>query len=259
MMRRILRTPDPEALARLAASLVAASLAPEAASGRRRLVLAGGDTPRATYARLAQLGDVVPWSQVDVVTSDERCVPPADARSNYAMLEAALLRPLAHAGVAPRAVRLRGEDPPELAARAAEAALRDLWGAPRPDGAPRLDLVLLGLGEDGHVASLLPGAPELDVEERWVIAVAEPTRGTQRLTLTRSLLADTRRLVFLVAGAAKREAVRRAVTAAAPTAALPATLVAAAAPEVWWLLDDAAASALPPGMGEATDVLPMTR
>ena len=188
---------DLEGLARLAFDrprVIAAEAL--AARGRFRIALAGGSTPRALYAHLAAARDL-DWTRVDVFFGDERSVGPDDAQSNFRMARETLLSP---AGVPPENVhRLRGEDPDlDKAARDYEAAL----GGPT---APPFDLVLLGMGGDGHTASLFPGTKALDESRRLCVANDVPQLGTRRLTLTYPVLSSARDLIFLVAGADKAD------------------------------------------------------
>jgi 6-phosphogluconolactonase len=188
---------DVEALARVAADRVRVLAADAiAARGRFRLALAGGSTPRALYAQLASTSDV-DWTRTDVFFGDERAVPPDDAQSNFRMARETLLAP---AAVPPENVhRLRGEDPElDAAARRYEALL----GGP---DAPPLDLALLGMGADGHTASLFPGTTALDERQRLCVALDVPSLGARRLTLTYPALLAARDLLFLVAGADKAE------------------------------------------------------
>ena len=157
------------------------------------LVLAGGETPRPFYRRLAS--EAYDWERLDVFFSDERCVPPDDADSNYHMAWECLL-----SLVPARVHRMRGETCDALGY---EEELRAFFQG-RP---PAFDLVFLGLGADGHTASLFPGDAALEESERWVARVARP--GHDRLTLTLPLLSAARTAAFLVAGAGKREALRR--------------------------------------------------
>jgi 6-phosphogluconolactonase len=188
---------DVDGLARVAADRVRVlAFDALAARGRFRLALAGGSTPRALYAHLAAARDV-DWARVDVFFGDERAVGPDDPQSNYRMARETLLSP---AAVPPENVhRLRGEDP-ELAAAARdyEAAL----------GAPPLDLVLLGMGADGHTASLFPGTAALDERARLCVANDVPQLATRRLTLTYPALLGARDVLFLVAGADKAATLR---------------------------------------------------
>lgn len=159
----------------------------------RVLALAGGVTPRPFYERLASID--YPWSEVDVLFTDERCVPADHPDSNVGMVDEVLLSRL---DPSPRVHRMPGEtcDP-----NTHEAELR------RAFGALRLDLAVLGLGEDGHTASLFPGDPVLEERVRWVARIARPDH--PRLTLTVPVLSSSRLALFLVAGEGKRDALAR--------------------------------------------------
>jgi 6-phosphogluconolactonase len=161
----------------------------------RVLALAGGTTPQPVYERLASIE--YPWSEVDVLFTDERCVPPDHPDSNVGMVERALLSRL---DPPPRVHGMPGET---CEADAHEVALRQTFGA------LRLDLAVLGLGTDGHTASLFPGDPVLEERLRWVARVTRPDH--PRITLTLPVLSSARLAMFLVAGAEKREAVARLV------------------------------------------------
>jgi 6-phosphogluconolactonase len=188
---------DLDAVARVAADRVRVLAADAiAARGRFRLALAGGSTPRALYAYLAAAPDV-DWTRTDLFFGDERAVPPDDAQSNYRMANETLFAP---ARVPPENIRrLRGEGPDlDAAARDYEAAL---GGA----DAPPLDLTVLGMGADGHTASLFPGTAALDERRRLVVAVDVPQLKTHRLSLTYPALLASRDVMFLVCGADKAE------------------------------------------------------
>lgn len=159
----------------------------------RTIVLAGGSTPRRLYERLVTCD--LPWHEIDVFFSDERCVPPDHPASNYGMAAAALLD-----HVPARVHRMPSErcDP-----EAYEAALTRVFGP----GLPTFDLVLLGLGEDGHTASLFPGHPALEERTKCVVRVERPD--VPRLTLALPVLSAAKVALFLVEGARKREALRR--------------------------------------------------
>lgn len=217
---------DPEAAARLAAERLAA-----AAGAGGHVVLTGGSTPRRAYELAAELQP--DWSGVELWWSDERCVPPDDERSNYGMAKAALLDRLA---VPPRAVhRMRGELGRAEGAAAYERELGPL---------ERFDLVLLGLGPDGHVASLYPEQPTLDETERRAIgAEAHLQPFVDRITLTLPPLCAAGAVLFLVAGADKADAAERAF-AGEPSRATPGSLVRAAGGTTTALLDAAAAAKL---------------
>jgi 6-phosphogluconolactonase len=188
----------------------AAVLIAEAAGAGGHIGLSGGSGPRAAYERAGILRP--DWSRVTLWWIDERCVPPADGRSNYRMIRESLLDGLSRP---PEIHRIRGELPPEDAAAAYDAAL---------DGIT-LDLALMGLGPDGHTASLFPNAPTLDEAERRAVA-AEPGMEpfVPRVTMTRPILGEARTMVYLATGEGKAEAVKRAF-ADEPSPATPASLV----------------------------------
>lgn len=161
--------------------------------GPRTIALAGGATPKSMYESLSRSS--FDWRGAEIFFGDERCVPPDDRASNYAMARAALL-----SKVLARAHRMHGES---CDAEGYEAELRSVFG----DELPRFDLVLLGLGEDGHTASLFPGDPALEERERWVLTVERPDYS--RLTLTLPVLSAARAAMFLVTGEGKRPALRQ--------------------------------------------------
>jgi 6-phosphogluconolactonase len=174
------------------------------------LCLSGGATPKTLYQRLAepQFSDRFPWPNTHMFFGDERFVPPADPLSNYRMVREALLDhvQIPEANVHP--VPTEGVDP-EQSAAAYEQTLKGFHGSDRLDPArPLFDVALLGLGEDGHTASLFPGSAVLEERTRWVAAVigakAEP-----RITLTYPALESSRHTVFLVTGAGKRDMLQR--------------------------------------------------
>ena len=153
-----------------------------AARGRFTIALSGGSTPRPIYARLAAAdhAERIDWGKVHVFFSDERCVPPDDAASNYRMAREALLD---HVPLPPANIhRMRGEEDPALAALAYE---QDLQGLFRTSAAPAFDLICLGMGDDGHTASLFPGTAALRERERWVVAQYVAVARAWRVTFTR--------------------------------------------------------------------------
>jgi 6-phosphogluconolactonase len=219
-------------LAEAAANRVAALLrnvATERAS-EVSLALAGGSTPRALHERLASVPDL-PWGRVAIYFGDERCVPPDHADSNYRMARESLLDRVA---IDPTRVhRMRGEWPDRAAAaRAYEEELPEA-----------LDVLVLGIGEDGHTASLFPGATALFEFERRVLPVTGPKPPPERLTITPKVIAAARHVVVLASGSGKREPVARAIAGASTPLETPAQL----AREALWILDTAAASALRSG------------
>lgn len=200
---RLVEVADASALARAAAdAVVEHARAAVGARGAFAVALAGGSTPAALYHLLADARGpwraAVAWDRVHVFFGDERSVPPDHADSNFRLADEALLRHVPVAAVH----RMEGERPAEEAARAYEARLARRFGAGPP---PRLDLVLLGLGADGHTASLFPGSPALEERLRWVAAPWVPAVGAHRLTLTLPVLDAAAAVLFLVAGASKRE------------------------------------------------------
>jgi 6-phosphogluconolactonase len=182
-------------------------------AGRCSLVLSGGTTPRGLYRRLAsRFRDAVPWVDVHVFWSDERCVPHDDVRSNYRMARETLLDhvpcPSGNVHAMPD-----GTADPARAAREYEAMLREYFA----DAPPAFDLTILGLGADGHTASLFPGAAALREGTPWVLPVTAAAEPPSRLTLTLPVLTASTRTWFLVSGSNKADAVRRVLTGVADT------------------------------------------
>jgi 6-phosphogluconolactonase len=202
----------------------AARLLAEAARAGGAVALSGGSTPKPAYRRAAELEP--DWSRVEIFLADDRCVPPEDERSNFRLVRESL------GGVGARIHRIQGELPPEEAAARYDEVVRGRT----------LDLALLGIGADGHTASLFPNAPALDERERAAVA-AEPGMEpfVPRVTLTLPILNAAGLAVFLVTGAEKRAAAARAF-ASEPSPATPASLVRGARTVV--LLDEDAGSDL---------------
>ncbi len=216
--------PTPAALAEAAAErIVQAAQQAIAARGRFTLALSGGSTPRATYRRLASLP--LDWARVHLFWGDERAVPPDDPQSNYRMAREALID---HVSIpAGNVHRIPAELPPEEAARRYQAELEVFFG-----GAARFDLVLLGLGADGHTASLFPGVAVPD--DRLVAAVHVPQMDTWRITLTPKAINAAQEIVFLVSGAGKRPALRAVQDGPHQPDHLPAQTIRR---EAMWLCD----------------------
>ena len=255
--------PDGDALAMRAADLFAlAAQEAAAARGRFAVALSGGETPRALYRLLArqQFSQKVPWRRVQLYWGDERCVPPDDAQSNYGMARDAFIKhvPIAAENVhrmrgedppdiaAENVHRMRGEDPPEEAAQAYDAELRGLAAQSRPRvEVPVFDLVLLGLGADGHTASLFPHSDALTVEDVFCTPATAPD-GSSRLTVTAPVINAARRVWFLVGGASKAGMVAEVIEGLRVPMAVPAQGVAPVHGSLTWFLDDAAATELSP-------------
>jgi 6-phosphogluconolactonase len=242
---------DPKALANEAAGRFA-DLAQEAAASRGRfsVALSGGSTPGALYRLLAgsPYRDQVPWEQVHLFWGDERCVPPDDPGSNFHLANETLI---AHVPLLPDHVhRVLGELEPKAAARAYDLELQDFFCGPRT----RFDLVLLGMGIDGHTASLFPGSTALQERQRLAVAVAAQyqDRPASRVTLTLPALNTARQVLFLVTGSAKASVVQAVLQGPAPDGSgsvraddlLPAQQIRPVAGKLTWLIDAAAASQL---------------
>lgn len=233
-----------QAVAQSLAERVARRLA---AQERFTLALTGGSTPRAMYATLGQepLRSNVDWGRVHVFFGDERAVGPDHPDSNYRMASEAWLAdsPIPAAQIH----RMAGEAPDlDGAARDYEAAIRRDVPAGE-DGWPRFDLILLGMGGDGHTASLFPGTRALEETARAVVANDVPQLETRRLTLTLPALAAAREIWFLVTGTSKAGRVAQALGYGAADPPIPASRVRPARGELHWWLDRAAAAKLPPG------------
>jgi 6-phosphogluconolactonase len=205
----------------------AAELLADAARAGQRIALSGGSTPRTAYELAAGLEP--DWSRAEVWFADERCVPPDDERSNYRLVRETLLDRLERQ---PKVHRMRGEEDPDQAAEEYDTSLR---------AAGALDLILLGVGPDGHTASLFPGAASLDERERLALAVEHPD--VRRITLTPPALEAAGVLAFLVTGADKADAVARAF-AAPSSRETPASLIRSASGPTIAILDTPAAALL---------------
>jgi 6-phosphogluconolactonase len=249
---RIEVLPDKEKLSQRGAELFALCAQEGAAArGRFAVALSGGDTPRDLYRLLArqQFSQKVPWRHVRLYWGDERCVSPQDPASNYGMSRETFIRhvPIVAANV----VRMSGEDDPVRAALAYEKELRALGALERPPSElPVFDLVLLGLGVDGHTASLFPHSTVLAEEGRLCVATRAPD-GSSRLTVTYPVLNAARRVWFLVSGSAKAGMVAEVIEGLRMEQALPAQGVAPVHGKITWLLDEAAAAELSPAVRRA--------
>jgi 6-phosphogluconolactonase len=200
--------------------------------GRFLVALPGGSTPRALFERLASptYGVRLDWSLTHVFWTDERCVLASDERSNYRVVRAELLD---HVGIpSDRIHRIAGEIDPLAAADAYEVLLRRVLGA---DG--RFDLIVLGIGADGHTASLFPGHQALTETDRWVVPVHVSADPPWRVTMTLSLVNAARHILFLVTGAEKAGAVRGLQQGES----LPASMVRPKDGALTFLVDAAAA------------------
>lgn len=212
--------------------------------GRYYVALSGGSTPRGLYQLLASPAyhHQVDWAHTYVFWGDERCVPPTDAESNYRMARESLLFhvPVPHEHI----FRMPGEDPDPVAAAAHyEQALRRGF-ALGPNERPRFDLILLGMGPDGHTASLFPHTAALHISDRWVAANAVEKLRATRLTLTLPVLNNAAQVLFLVAGADKADALAAVLEGPRRPDDLPSQLIAPDHGDLLWLVDTAAAAKL---------------
>ena len=205
--------------------------------GRFRVALSGGSTPKRVYPLLVSEPRVeaVDWSRVEFFWGDERAVPPDHPESNFGVAYQMLIAALPN--VRPEAIHRMPAEAPDLdvAALAYEAELRLAFGA-RGDDPPAFDLIWLGMGPDGHTASLFPGSAALDVTDRWVVANWAPGPQAWRMTLTFPVLDAAREVLFVVTGADKADALERV---RAGDRELPAARLRAA--NIEWLVDAAAA------------------
>ena len=250
MIGELLRSPDVAALQRTAAAFfVEAAVEAIRARGVFSVALSGGTTPKAVYARIAEdeaLRRQVHWAHVLFFWGDERHVPPDHPDSNFRMAEEAMLNRLP---IDPHNVyRIKGEY--QDAAKAAEEYERHLRGIvgaryTADDGAlPRFDLVLLGLGADGHTASLFPGSPALRQERRLVVANPVAKMNTDRITLTAPVFNNAADVVFLVQGADKADALHAVLEGPYDPERLPAQMIRPRQGRLRWLVDPAAAARL---------------
>jgi 6-phosphogluconolactonase len=206
-----------------------------AENGRFTLALAGGTTPRLLYQLLTTPPWInqIPWAKTHIFWGDERCVPPDHPDSNYRMAQGTLLDNLpALAGIH----RIKGELPPTEAADEYQVQLRSVFG----DALPRFDMMLQGMGADGHTASLFPETRALGETERWVVANQVPTLGTWRITLTYPVLNHARNMIFLVAGADKADTLYEVLHGEYHPHFLPTQAIKLTEGELWWVVDYAA-------------------
>jgi 6-phosphogluconolactonase len=242
-MPEIRTYPDSDRLARAAAEHFVTLAARGRRGGRRFAVaLAGGSTPRAAYALLAteEFAARVDWSRVHVFWGDERCVLPDHPDSNYRMAREALLDkiPIPTENVH----RMRGELVPDEAAAAYQAELEAVLGA-----GGRFDLILLGMGGDGHTASLFPGAAALHEGARWVVAHYVDKLAAWRVTLTPAAINAAAQVTFIVSGAGKAQRLLEVLAGPYQPDVLPAQIVRPTDGRLLWLVDAAAAAHLREG------------
>jgi len=229
---------DTDALAQGAAAFIA-----QQASGQRRfsIALSGGSTPRALYHVLASppFATHINWSQFHLFWGDERCVPPDHPDSNYRMAAETLI---SHVALPPENIhRMFGERPPHEGASAYEAELRAFFG-----GLPHFDLVLLGMGDDGHTASLFPHTPALHETTRWVVPNEAPVAPYGRLTLTAPVINAASTVLFLISGRTKAARLHEVLDGASDPQRLPAQMIHPVSGHLIWMVDAPAAQLLNP-------------
>lgn len=246
----------PAKVAEAAAELFASAVAGAAnARGIARVAISGGTTPKAMFVLLASepFASKVPWDKLDLYWVDERCVPPDDAESNYRMTREALLSkvPLP----VERIHRMEGELEPEVAAARYEAAIRNGF---KLEGAqtPTFDLVLLGMGDDGHTASLFPHTEALNDMTHIVVANHVPQKDTWRVTLTWPVINQGREVAFLIEGEKKAQVLHEVFEGPYQPEVYPSQIIRPASGKLTLLLDKAAAAKLPaPADGGSTGTL----
>jgi 6-phosphogluconolactonase len=248
-------SPTAAAVAEAAAQFFTDAVTRAAASrGMARVAISGGTTPKAMFALLADPAKPflkqVPWDKLDLYWVDERCVPPDNAESNYRMTSEALLSkvPLA----AERIHRMEGELDPEVAAARYESTIRNTF---KLEGAetPTFDLVLLGMGDDGHTASLFPHTEALNDLTHIAIANHVPQKDTWRITLTWPVINQGREVAFLIEGPGKAQVLHDVFLGPYQPETFPSQIIRPASGQLTLLLDAAAAAKLP-GTADSTGI-----
>ena len=253
--------PDASALAQRAAQYFTEMAGETVADrGRVRIAISGGSTPKAAFQLLADANQPwrarMPWDKLELFWVDERTVAPDDAESNYRMTREALLD---HVPMRPEQIhRIEGELDPEVAASRYESELRNSF---RLEGAesPRFDLIALGMGSDGHTASLFPNTEGIHEMGRLVIANPVPQKQTSRITLTWPVINHASSVFFLIGGADKAEVLREVFMGQRDPERLPSQLIWPASGILTLILDKAAAALLPPTDGDGCGVLERDR
>ncbi len=215
------------------------------ARGRFAVALSGGSTPRRLYEILTQapFRSQLEWSRVDFFFGDERAVPPDHEDSNFRMAHEALFSKL---GILPSRIHRMQAERQDLteAARDYQVVLAQVCGVSAKGSPPALDLVLLGMGPDGHTASLFPGTEALEEKDLWVVANPVPQLATDRITLTTAILNEARCVIFLVVGADKASTLAQVLEGPRDPERLPSQLIRPLNGRLVWLVDEAAANEL---------------
>jgi 6-phosphogluconolactonase len=232
---------DAEAVSIRAASIVTGlSKIAQDSKGRFTIAVSGGSTPLRFFELLGtSLRNDIEWARTEIFWADERCVPPEHKDSNYKSAQEALL---SRVDIPPENVhRIRGEMPPEEGAREYEEELLRCFGSA---GLPEFDLIILGVGEDGHTASLFPDAPSLSEEKRFAVPVYAGKMQNWRITLTLPVLNNAATILFLVTGQKKADILREIYEDRKKGTKYPASLIKPVHGEAIWLVDREASSQL---------------
>jgi 6-phosphogluconolactonase len=242
-MKRTVRTfADADSVCRAAREeVLRRGVAAIAEHGRFALALSGGSTPKILYASLA--GADLDWSRVHLFFGDERCVPPDDEQSNYRMAREALISKIEIPAANVHRIQAELASVDEAVLHY-QADLRAFFGLKEPSELPRFDLVLLGMGPDGHTASLFPGTSALDEDERLVAAPWVAKFGTHRITLTARVINHSACVMFLVAGKDKTETLKAVLEGPPLPRELPSQMIQPTEGELLWFVDRAAAQSL---------------
>ncbi len=234
--------PDLEALSYAAAAFFTEASRPAIQStGRFAVAISGGTTPRRLYELLGsdRYARAIDWHHVHIFWADERCVPPEDSQSNFKLASDTFLGKVALPGK--NLHRIRGEGSPELGASEYEKILRTFFNG---SAQPAFDLVMLGVGEDGHTASLFPGSPALKEQNHIAVPICKQSRAVDRISLTLPALNAAHQVLFLVAGSTKAYILQKILEDPGARGTYPAGLVCPANGSVTWLVDEAAARLL---------------
>lgn len=207
--------------------------------GRFTIALAGGSTPKALYEFLATVQPIMQWDKWHVFFGDERTVPPDDVDSNFHMVQESLLSKVAipeH-----QIYRMKGELEPKESAEQYSQVLKDVFG---DDRLPQFDLILLGMGDDGHTASLFPRTEAIHEQEKWVVAHYVEKLDTWRITLTPSVINTAHHIIFMVTGEKKAKRLNQVLNGEYQPDTLPSQIINPTNGELHWYIDDLAASEL---------------
>jgi 6-phosphogluconolactonase len=241
MKKEIYLFDDITALAKRLAEDFRKALVEKAASGESLIVaLSGGHTPKAFFEVLSAppYGDSLPWDKVVFFWGDERCVPPDDDESNFKMTNLSLLSRIK---MPPSNIhRVLGENPPEVEAVRYGKEIKDNVPA-GGNGFPLFDWIFLGMGEDGHTASLFPGAPTLNEKEKICVVATHPQTGQKRVSVTFPVLDSGKRVSFLVAGEGKKAVLREILENPGKKLPYPASMVSPSDGVLEWYVDRLAA------------------